>query len=342
MSQPTPLSRRLLLATATTLAMPALVHAQAQAQPMTKATFGLLRFVSAGPALLAKDRGYFAAEGLDVELKFFDAAQPVAVAVSAGSLDAGATASSAGSFNLAGKGALKFIGSQFTEKKGYPGNVLMASLDAHKAGFDTPEKLLGRTIAITQVGSSFHYIAGQLAERFGGTMASVKMRPLQTVSNLVAALKTSQVEGAVVPPHIANVLVATNQAVRLCAASDYVEYQGGALFTQASHVANKRDLVARIARAYQKGAADYYAALVAPKAERRGTETVVKTLLATVPVGDQPMAEIEAGAFYVDPLARIDVADIAKQVAWYKTQGAVDAHVDASTFIDTSFIPPLA
>lgn len=332
------LRRRSLLAAAATLAAPGILRAQTP----TKATFGLLRFVSAGPALLAKDRGHFAAEGLDVELRFFDAAQPVAVAVSAGSLDAGCTANSAGSFNLAGKGALKVIGSQFTEKKGYPGNVLMASLAAHQAGFDAPEKVLGRTLAITQVGSSFHYIAGQLAERFGGKMADIRMRPLQTVSNLVSALKTSQVEGALVPPHIANLLAAGNEAIRICPASDYVEYQGGALFTQAAHVANRPDLVARIARAFQRGAAEYYAALVVPKPERRGTEAVIKTLLATVPVGNQPLAEIEAGAFYVDPQARVDVADIARQVAWYQSQGAVDPGVQVAAFVDTSFIPPLA
>lgn len=338
MSIPLPIARRTLLATAAALALP---HT-ARAQPAQPATFGLLRFVSAGPALLAADRGIFAAEGLDVALKFFDAAQPVAVAVSAGSLNAGCTAYSAGAFNLAGKGALKVIGSQFTEKKGYPGNVLMASPEAHKAGFDTPAKLLGRTLGITQIGSSFHYIAGQLAEHFGGKITDIHLRPLQSVGNVVSALKTSQIDAAIIPPHIADVLANAHQAVRLCAASDYVEYQGGALFAQASDVANKRPLVAAIARAFQKGAAEYYAALVAPKPERHGTEAAIQTLLKTIRVGDDPRAEIEAGAFYIDPEARIDVANVAHQVAWYKAQGLVDDSVEPSSFIDTSFIPPLA
>ena len=50
-----------------------------------------LRFVSSAPFFIAADKGYFKAEGLDAELKFFEAAQPVAVGVATGDCDIGAT-----------------------------------------------------------------------------------------------------------------------------------------------------------------------------------------------------------------------------------------------------------
>ena len=49
-----------------------------------KVSVAVLRFVSSGGLFLAVEKGYFKQEGLDVELKFFEAAQPIAVAVVSG------------------------------------------------------------------------------------------------------------------------------------------------------------------------------------------------------------------------------------------------------------------
>jgi NitT/TauT family transport system substrate-binding protein len=42
-------------------------------------------------------------------------------------------------------------------------------------------------------------------------------------------------------------------------------------------------------------------------------------------------------AYYMDPLARLDAADIERQVEWYKSQGLVDQSVDADAVVDLSF-----
>src|SRR5262245_16413647 len=90
----------------------ALVLASAPALAQEKLNVGALRFVSNGGLFVAVEKGYFKAEGLDIELKFFDAAQPIAVAVVSGDIDLGATAFTAGLYNLAGKGGLKIIAAQ--------------------------------------------------------------------------------------------------------------------------------------------------------------------------------------------------------------------------------------
>jgi NitT/TauT family transport system substrate-binding protein len=46
---------------------------------------------------------------------------------------------------------------------------------------------------------------------------------------------------------------------------------------------------------------------------------------------------IEANAYFMDPKARIDMADIARQLAWYQAQGFVDKNVDARAVVDLSF-----
>ena len=53
---------------------------------------GVLRLASSGPVFIAFERGYFRDQGFDVELKFFDAAQPIAVATASGDVEFGVTA----------------------------------------------------------------------------------------------------------------------------------------------------------------------------------------------------------------------------------------------------------
>ena len=110
-----------------TVCVLALLCVATAATAQEKVAVGVLRFVSSGPLFVAVERGHFKHEGLDLDLKFFDAAQPIAVAVVTGDVDFGLTAFTAGLFNLAGKGGLKVIAAQAKEERGYQGNAILAS-----------------------------------------------------------------------------------------------------------------------------------------------------------------------------------------------------------------------
>src|SRR5437763_10119051 len=139
--------RALAAALVAVVALAALRPAAAQ----ERVTVGALRFVSSGALFVAQEKGYFRAEGLEAELKFFDAAQPIAVAVVSGDIDLGSTAFTAGMFNLAGRGGIKIIAAQAREKRGYEGNAILASNAAFASGLRKLEDLPGRTLGITQV-----------------------------------------------------------------------------------------------------------------------------------------------------------------------------------------------
>src|ERR1700761_2294068 len=179
----------------------------ARAEDALKAKVGVLRLSSSAPVFIAQDKGYFKDAGLDVELKFFDAAQPVAVATASGDVDFGATAFTAGLYNLAGKGVLKVIGGMSREKAGYPLIGYFASNNAYAAGLKTPKDLAGKRVAVTQVGSSFHYSIGLLADKYGFKLSDVKVVPLQSLSNAAAALKGETVDAALLPVSTARKLM---------------------------------------------------------------------------------------------------------------------------------------
>ena len=313
----------------------------AAAQAPDKVNVGVLRFVSSGGLFLAVERGYFKEQGLDIELKFFEAAQPIAVAVVSKDIDFGVTAITAGAFNLAAKGGLKIVGAQAKEAKGFEGNAILASNAAHGKGLTAVDKLGGKTFAITQVGSSFHYQLGQLARIKGFDLKSVDMKPLQSLPNMMAALKSSQVDAMIIAPHLAKALVNAGDAKLLGWYSEFDEYQFGALFASNDMVGPKRAIAQRFVRGYQKGAKALADAFFKKPADTAAADAAARDLAKYVFPGEEPqkaMPRVKAAVFYVDEAARLDVADIYRQVAWLKSQNLVDAAADPKTFLDLGLI----
>jgi NitT/TauT family transport system substrate-binding protein len=312
-----------------------------------KLNVGALRFVSNGGLFVAIEKGYFKQQGLDIDLKFFTAAQPIAVAVVSGDIDLGATAFTAGLYNLAGKGGLKVIAAQAREKKGYQGNAILVSNAAWDKGFRKLEDFPGHSLGITQIGSSFHYQIGQIARIKGFDLKSVSLKPLQSLGNMAAALKGAQVDALIIAPHIARALIGSGDAKLIGWYSDIDEYQFGALFASPKAIEGRRGAIEKFVRAYQQGAAEYNAAFLArdaagkPVVDTAKADAAARAIAKYVYPDEAPAdaaKKVQAATFYADPQARLDVGDIYNQIAWLKQQGLVDRSVDPKAFLDLSFV----
>jgi NitT/TauT family transport system substrate-binding protein len=305
-----------------------------------KVKIAALTLVSSAPLFVAQERGYYAAEGLEAELVFFRAAQPVAVAVASGDADFGVTAFTAGFFNLAGQGALKVIGAQSREEPGFDFSAYLASNAAFAKGLVGPAGLPGRSLAITQHGSSFHIMAGLLARKLGVPLGSIRLVPLETLPNMQAALKSGQVDAAILPGHIASQLDKAGEARLIGWVHERTPYALGGLFTSTANVERRRGVVEAFLRAYQKGASEYHAVMNRRDAQgRRLFEADADPVIAIIAKYTQATpAAIRAGAPFIDPLARLDVGNVLEQVALLKEEKLVDPAVDPARFIDTSFV----
>src|SRR5512140_2587436 len=234
----------------------------ARAEEPLKARVGVLRLSSSAPVFIAQDKGYFREAGLDVELKFFDAAQPIAVATTSGDIDFGITAFTAGLYNLAGKGTLKVIGGMSRERAGYPLIGYFASNNAYAGGLKTPKDLAGKRIAVTQTGSSFHYSLGLLADKYGLKLSDMKVLPLQSLSNAAAALKGETVDAALLPVSTARRLMDEGGAKLLGWVGDETPWQLGAVFAAPKTLANK-PLVTKLLGALARADREYHDVILA-------------------------------------------------------------------------------
>jgi NitT/TauT family transport system substrate-binding protein len=306
-----------------------------------KLAIGVLKLVSSGPVYLAQDKGYFKSEGLETELKFFEAAQPVAVAVVSGDIDIGITGLTGGFYNLAGKGGLKIIAAQSREEPGYHLIAYLAAKHGYEAGLHGLADLPGHSIAMTQTGSTFHYSLGLLAEKLHFELSRLKLVPLQSIPNMVSAMKGGQVDAALLPATAALPLVESGDAKLLGWVGDETPWQLGAVFTAPRTIVERRAVLERFIRAYRKGAQEFYDSFLRKGADGQPSDgpAAPENLAIFAKYTGQPIAQLKIGIPYIDPQGRLLVRDIYRQVAWYQSQGLVDKNVDAKNILDLSFVP---
>ncbi|MCW5752160.1 MAG: ABC transporter substrate-binding protein [Alphaproteobacteria bacterium] len=320
----------------------ALAGGQVQSQTKEKVSIAALPFVSSSPIFIAKELGYFDAEGLDLEIKIFNAAQPVAVATASGDTDFGITGLTGGFYNLAGKGALKIIAAQSREEPGYDFVAYVANPKAHEAGLRKPADLAGKTVGITTVGSTFHYNLGKLAEKHGFKLDSITLKPLQSIPNMSAALKGQQVDAILITANNAYQLEKEGAGKIIGWVHQETPWQLGALFTSTRMVEGRRATVEKFVRAYLKGTAAYAEAYLQKDASGKRVfgkkaEDLYPIQQKWVKPEPQPQTVL-ASANFIDPQGRLLVKDIYDQVAWYQAQGLVDKDVDPRKFLDLSFV----
>ena len=313
----------------------------AQADDLLKARVGVLRLSSSAPVFIAQDKGYFRDAGLDVELKFFDAAQPIAVATTSGDIDFGVTAFTAGLYNLAGKGTLKVIGGMSREKAGYPLIGYFASNKAYAAGLKTPKDLAGKRIAVTQVGSSFHYSIGLLADKYGFKLADVKVLPLQSLSNVAAALKGETVDAALLPASAARKLMDDGGTKLLGWVGDETPWQLGAVFASPKTLAKKPE-VEKLLAALERADREYHdvilAAVVDGKAPINDKTRPLLEIIAKYT--NLPLEQVVGNCAYIDPDGKLDVKNVANQIEWLQAQGFVDKGVTVDAILARDFVKP--
>ncbi|MEM7547683.1 MAG: ABC transporter substrate-binding protein [Pseudomonadota bacterium] len=323
-------------AAASGLAAPALAQNR-------KITVGALRFTSHSGTFIAVERDYFSAAGLDVELKFFQAAPPMAAAIASGDVDFAVTAMSGGLVSLADKGAIKIIGGALSEEDGIDGQQILASDAAFQAGATSPAALDGKSFGMSAAGSSFHYMGSKIAAKEG---ISLSFKPLQKVGAIIGALKSGQIDAWSIVPHIAKPLAGSGAVHIIGKVSDYLpNYQVTTVFTSAANAADERTMTGDFLGAYARGVADYNATMI----DKAGGDDAVQAMVDLIHkyvYTDRPREKaapsIINGTMRLNEGAALNAASIQDQLSWYQSEGLVGADITLDTVVDGSYVKMLS
>ncbi len=305
----------------------------------TPLVVGALRFTSHAGTFTAYERGYFDEAGLNVELRFFDAAQPMAVAIASGDVDYAVTAMTGGLISLASRGAVRVIGGALQEEPGVTGQKFLVSDAAYQEGITTPAALDGRRFAISQAGSSFHYMGSKMAAQEG---ISLSYTPLQSVGNIISSLRSGQVDGWAIVPHIALALSGSGAVHLIGDVSDYIpNYQVTTVFTSATNATEERQMTENFLTAYSRGAEDFNAAMVDSTLGEDGRDEMVRLIhnfVYTDREYDKAAPSIINGSMRLTPGAALNTASLQDQLDWFKSEDLVDQDIAFDTVVDTSYV----
>ena len=306
---------------------------------------GTQRLTDNGALFLAAAEGYFKAEGIDLGMTAYESGQAVVETLASGTTDFGLASFTPAAFNLAGKGLIKAIAGQAREKRYYEGSEIVASNFGFAKGLHKFEDLVNRSIAIDALGSASHYQLEQIARIKNFDVSRMTIKPMKTLDAIARAVGTGAVDAAVMPPAYTRELLLTNQVKLVGWYSELDEQQLGALFVSARMIATRRTVVEKFARAYRRGAAAYADALLRKDRNSKRTSDTKSHEAATTIARyvypdrtDTGAAAVEASTYFIEPEARLDAADIERQIAWYKAKGLIDKNVAARDVVDPSFV----
>lgn len=298
---------------------------------------GGVRSTAAGALYIAAEKGYFAAVGIEPQFIDFDSPGLVPVAVVSGSIDIGSAGVSAQLYALAAQGALKIIAGQAHETKGYQVTGFILSNAAARAGLTSFDQLAGHSVAISQIGSPVHYAASQVALKHHIALESLRFLPLQSNPNILSAVIGGTADTGVIPASLMAPALTRGDLKLLGWIGDEAPWQSSAVIAAPRLLDQRPGLVKRFLDALRRGLRDYHDAFTAPDGTRRDGATAPEIFAILAKYTGQPAEQLHLGIPYVDPKARLDFADMTRQLAWFTAQNMLKGRVTLDQVIDRRF-----
>ena len=304
----------------------------------TKLNVGVLKLTSSAPIFIGLEKGFFKDEGLNIELQWFEAAQPIAVAMASNKVEVGATGITAGLFNMvAGGQKLLIVADKGRESKGDSSSAVLVNTEKWNNGVKTVKDLKGKKIGITQIGSTFHYMIGRLLEANGLTLKDVELVPLSKISALMAGLQSQQVDAVILnEPNITKVLK-DGYGKLVIQVGDVMEYQTSAIFFSPDFAKNNRGNAVKFLKGYIKATRYYYDAALTKKDGKsvpgKNYDDVIGIIAKYT---GTPFEDIKNGLPYMDRDGRLLEKDIQTQIDWYVANQMIEKKISSTEVIDST------
>lgn len=304
--------------------------------PRAKLTIGVVANTSDGGIFLAQDRGYFQAEGIQLEVQRFQTLVDMVAPLTTGQLQIASGALAASLFNAAARGVRIQIvadkGQTFSPEWDYVALVIRKDLIESGTVRDYKD-LKGLRLVTSGRGNSAEVILATALTRGGLTLQDVNYSQLG-FPEIVAGFTSKGIDGAIVVEPFISRIVSDGTGVRW---KDSLEILGRneqvGVIAYGEQLAANQDLAQRWMTAYIRGMRDYNDAF---GPARRDYDNAVRVLAENTPITD-PAIYQQMRPAGLDPDGALDMPSIQDDLNYYIDSGQVNDRPDLQRLINPSF-----
>lgn len=289
---------------------------------------------------IAEDKGWFAKEGIEVEMIRFDSGARMIAPMSTGDIDVGTGAISAGLYNAFERSIIMHI---VADKGRNVKGMSFQGLLVRKALLDSGEvksvkDLKGRKMAFTGPGANDSAVMDEALRKAGlAGFNDVQSNYLGLPGHL-PAYQNGAIDASIVPEAFRTAILKSGAAGELMPVSDLRDNdQVGAVVYSDIFVKKRRDVAQKLMNAYIRGVRFYNDTLKNGKITGPHADEIIDSMAKHGNLKDKAkLREIIPTA--IDSDGRLEVSSLAADLAFYKAQGLVKSNIGVEQAVDLSFV----
>jgi NitT/TauT family transport system substrate-binding protein len=283
---------------------------------------------------LADSEGYFARQGLSVQLINFTSASRMIPALSAGQLDVGSGNIGPGLFHASQNNlCVKIVAPLSRQEANASGVFLFVRRELVDSGsVRTYADLKGLHIGIPGRDNTSEYALAKLLETGGLGPKDVRIMQMSYPTILVS-LANRSIDAAILPEAVATAAADKDLGVKWKPIADVVPGAEFGVVLFSPQFGAQHDVAVRWMAAYIQGARDYDAAFF----HNVRRSEVVDQLTKVSPMKDRHMYD-EMGFAVIDPNGTVNLDSVADQMRWFVQAGELPEAVDLSHVVDLSYV----
>ncbi|MCC6705100.1 MAG: ABC transporter substrate-binding protein [Thermomicrobiales bacterium] len=329
-AQSTPLSCEPLVRDAAPVQAESSEPAAEPAGELTQVTMGYVPALIFAPVFIAKEKGYFAEFGLDMQLEPLPGGSDMVVLTASGDFDAGIGGTGPAFFNAIDFGLPISVIAPGHQEGSPVATPLMISKTACESGAITSvADLKGKRVSVNARGATEYWLSAALATG-GLTMDDVTVETL-AFPDAVAALQSGAIDAAMVGEPLATQAERDGIAVRLASDFDVQNIQPTMIFANSEWAAANPVLATGLVAGFLKASRDLMNGGFSDPANLAIIEQYTNVPADLVAASVQPV--YSANGY-------IDLNSISALQSFFRDQDLLeyDEDIDPATFVDTQFV----
>jgi NitT/TauT family transport system substrate-binding protein len=298
--------------------------------PRQAMKYGYVPILAGGAMFIAQDRGYFAEQGIDLEMVSFDSGALLTPAVAAGQLEAGHGTPGPALFNV----LAREITMKAVSVISWNGTVVMVRKDLADAGqIQTVQDLKGKRVSLMVEGSPIDFTMRRVLYQNGLSLGDLDVQRL-SMPDSVPALANNAVDAVTVVEPFPVLIESRGLGVRALGVQDLVWKDAASVVLLGPSMLNRGD-AANVAfmTGFVKGLRDLQAALQDNKVVEPEVLDIVSRWTKIA-----PDVVARAGISGAPPNGRIDLDDLSRQQDFWFQEGDVRTKADLGSFVEYRYL----